>query len=226
MSLGAWMRDYLFYPFALLAPLQRFGKWATKHLGRHAGRTLPACIANIVVFLCVGLWHGAEWHYVLWGLYNGVIVALADLLAPAFSWCADRLHVDRGSRGFHVFAVVRTFLVVQVGRYFDCITNVTALGICLHNTLFSFNSTPLSTALAARGIQRVSTLGFPKLTILACVLVFVVSFRYEMGHDVRDDLLAARLPLRLLVYGVCLAIVTLAFPMTVTNGGGFLYANF
>ncbi len=226
MSLGAWMRDYLFYPFALLAPLQRFGKWATRHLGRHAGRTLPACIANIVVFLCVGLWHGAEWHYVLWGLYNGVIVALADLLAPAFSWCADKLHVDRGSRGFHVFAVVRTFLVVQVGRYFDCITNVTALGICLHNTLFSFNSTPLSTALAARGIQRVSTLGFPKLTILACVLVFVVSLRYEMGHDVRDDLLAARLPLRLLVYGVCLAIVTLAFPMTVTNGGGFLYANF
>jgi D-alanyl-lipoteichoic acid acyltransferase DltB (MBOAT superfamily) len=33
MSLGAWMRDYLFYPFALLAPLQRFGKWATKAPG-------------------------------------------------------------------------------------------------------------------------------------------------------------------------------------------------
>lgn len=226
MSLGAWMRDYVFYPFALLTPLQNFGKWATKHMGRHAGRTLPACIANIVVFLCVGLWHGAEWHYVLWGLYNGVIVALADLLAPAFAALARVLHVNRESRGFHVFAVVRTFLVVQVGRYFDCITNIGALGICLHNTLFNFNSVPIATALAARGVSRASTLGFPKITILACVVVLVISLLYETGHDVRSELLAVRLPVRALAYGLCFVLVVLAFPYTVTNGGGFLYANF
>ena len=162
MSLGAWMRDYVFYPFALLTPLQSFGKRATKRMGRHAGRTLPACIANIVVFLCVGLWHGAEWHYVLWDLYNGMIVALADLLAPAFAGLARMLHVNRESKGFHVSAVVRTFLVVQVGRYFDCITNNGALGICPHNTVFNFNSVSLATTLAARGIQRAYTLGFPR----------------------------------------------------------------
>lgn len=42
ISLGAWMRDYLFYPFALTKPMQRFGKWATKHGGKHFGRVLPA----------------------------------------------------------------------------------------------------------------------------------------------------------------------------------------
>lgn len=213
MSLGAWMRDYVLYPFALLTPLQSFGKWATKRMGRHAGRTLPACIANIVVFLCVGLWHGAEWHYVLWGLYNGIIVALVDLLAPAFAGLARMLHVNRESKSFHVFAVVSNFLVVQAGRYFDCITNIGALGICLHNAIFNFNSVPLATALAARGIQRA--------TILACSVVFDASLLYEKGHDVRSELLAARLPVRAVAYALCFVLVVLAFPYTVTNGGVF-----
>ena len=79
ITLGTWMRDYVFFPFALTKPMQRLGKWASERLGEHLGRTLPACVANILVFLIVGLWHGAEPHYVAWGLYNGVVIALADL---------------------------------------------------------------------------------------------------------------------------------------------------
>jgi hypothetical protein len=52
------MRDYVFFPFALTKPMQRFGRWAGTRFGQHAGRTLPACVANILVFFIVGLWHG------------------------------------------------------------------------------------------------------------------------------------------------------------------------
>lgn len=84
ISLGAWMRDYLFYPFALTRPMQRFGKWATSHWGKHFGRVLPAAVANLLVFAVVGIWHGPQAHYLAWGLYNGLVIALADLLEPAF----------------------------------------------------------------------------------------------------------------------------------------------
>ena len=82
ISLGAWMRDYLFYPFALTKPMQRFGKWATSHWGKHFGRVLPAAVANLLVFAVVGIWHGPQAHYLAWGLYNGLVIALADLLEP------------------------------------------------------------------------------------------------------------------------------------------------
>ena len=78
------MRDYLFYPFALTKPMQRFGKWATSHWGKHFGRVLPAAVANLLVFAVVGIWHGPQAHYLAWGLYNGLVIALADLLEPAF----------------------------------------------------------------------------------------------------------------------------------------------
>lgn len=81
MSLGSWMRDYIFYPIALTKPMQQLGKWSKAHLGTQVGRTLPACVANILVFLMVGIWHGADWHYVGWGLYNGIIVAVGPTSA-------------------------------------------------------------------------------------------------------------------------------------------------
>ena len=79
ISLGSWMRDYVFYPFALLKPVQKLGKKISKRFGKHLGVVLPASIANILVFFLVGIWHGPEVHYILWGLYNGIVIALSDI---------------------------------------------------------------------------------------------------------------------------------------------------
>ena len=129
ISLGAWMRDYLFYPFALLKPMQNFGRWCTKHMGKngkHFGRVLPAGIANLVVFFVVGIWHGPQLHYVLWGLYNGMVIALSDLTEPFWKHLAAKLRMNTESRGFHVFRIVRTFVIVNIGWYFDRISQFRA----------------------------------------------------------------------------------------------------
>ena len=65
MSLGEWMRAYVFYPLAMRPSMMSLNKWGTKHLGKTVGRTLSACVSNVVVFVLVGLWHGAELHYLL-----------------------------------------------------------------------------------------------------------------------------------------------------------------
>ena len=46
ITLGTWMKDYVFYPFSLSKGMNRFSKYCKKNLGRHAGRVLPVCIAN------------------------------------------------------------------------------------------------------------------------------------------------------------------------------------
>ena len=76
----------IFYPFALTKPMQNFSKIVAKHGGKYLGKTLPACVANILVFFLVGIWHGAQLHYILWGLYNGIIIALK--LLNFLSWIA------------------------------------------------------------------------------------------------------------------------------------------
>ncbi|MBQ9067475.1 MAG: MBOAT family protein, partial [Eggerthellaceae bacterium] len=123
MTLGAWMRDYVFYPLAVHPTFLKLNTWGTKHLGKTVGRTLSACVGNFIVFLLVGLWHGAEVHYILWGLYNGLVIAASDMLRPAFERLSAACKVNVESRGYHVFAIVRTFLLVNIGRYFDRLTD-------------------------------------------------------------------------------------------------------
>ena len=65
ISLGSWMRDYVFYPFALTRPVTKLSKAAKGRFGAHFSRALPAVLGNILVFLLVGVWHGATSNYIL-----------------------------------------------------------------------------------------------------------------------------------------------------------------
>ena len=227
MSLGHWMKNYVFYPLAVSRPLRALNKRATQVLDKRIGRTISACVANVIVFLAVGLWHGAELHYVAWGLYNGVIIALADLFAPAFEQLGGALHVRREGVAYRIFAAVRTFAVVAVGRYFDCITSVAiALG-CLKATVTNVVSLDqVRGQLDALGVTSTSTYGFEAVALLACAVVCVVSLRAERGHDVRSDIMGLRLPVRVVIYIACGILFAYAMRFSLDQGEAFLYANY
>ena len=223
MTLGAWMRDYVFYPLAVRPSLLRLNKWGTEHLGKHVGRTLSACIGNVVVFLLVGLWHGAEAHYVLWGLYNGLVIASADMLRPAFAALTRALRLDVGSAGYRVFAIARTFLLVNVGRYFDRLYD---FGDCLQgiaNTLFNFNPGEFLDWFAVYSVDKMDAC--LAIAAVACVIVFIVSFNKERGVDVCGWVLARPFSVRLAMYIVVGVLIAASFALS-DAGGGFLYANF
>ena len=119
ISLGAWMRDYVFYPFALSKPVSRLSKAAKGRFGAAFARALPAALGNILVFALVGVWHGATSNYILWGLYNGVILAVTALLEPRYKRLNERCARLTATRGFHAFRVLRTFVIVNIGWFFD-----------------------------------------------------------------------------------------------------------
>ena len=62
ISLGTWFRDYLYIPMG----------------GNRAG-TLKWIRNVIVVWFLTGLWHGANWNFIIWGLYFGVLLILEKL---------------------------------------------------------------------------------------------------------------------------------------------------
>jgi len=97
ISLSTWMRDYLY-----------IGLGGSR---RGSLRTHANLLATMT--LC-GLWHGASWNYVLWGFYNGVLLAAHrgyDQVLAGRAW-ADRL---RSGLAFRVLAVAVTFFLVATG---------------------------------------------------------------------------------------------------------------
>ncbi len=61
ISLSTWFKEYLYIP-----------------LGGNRKGPVRTCVNRIIVFACTGLWHGASWNFVLWGLWHGLFLLLED----------------------------------------------------------------------------------------------------------------------------------------------------
>ena len=215
------MRDYVFYPFALTRPMQKLAKSARGAVGADVARALPAALGNILVFLLVGIWHGATGNYVAWGLYNGLILAASSLLEPAYRRFGER-HADLVKRrGFYVFRVIRTFVIVNIGWYFDRCLHLTDAWAMLGKTLCAPMLSQLTDGtLLSLGVS----LGDFAVLLGALVILVTVSVMQERGMRVRKWLMTLSLPRRwLLLYILLFYTMFFYVPNALT---GFIYAVF
>lgn len=221
ISLGAWMRDYVFYPFALTRPMQKLTKSARKALGADVARALPAALGNVLVFLLVGIWHGATGNYVAWGLYNGLILAASALLEPAYKRFAERHAGLINSRRFYVFRVLRTFVIVNIGWYFDRCLRLTDACVMLGKTLCAPMLSQLTDGtLLALGLSA----GDYAVLLGALVILVTVSVMQERGLHLRTWLMTLSAPRRwLLLYILLFYTMFFYVPDALT---GFIYAAF
>lgn len=67
ISLSSWLRDYIFLPMSR----SLLKRWGTQYSNR------IMILANLVTMLISGLWHGANWTFVLWGLLLGLYVVIS-----------------------------------------------------------------------------------------------------------------------------------------------------
>ena len=121
ISLSTWFREYVYIP-----------------LGGNRKGLLRQILNLLIVWALTGLWHGASWNFVVWGLYYGVLLTLEKLF---FGKLLDRLPT----------AVRRllTFLVAAVGWGIFYFTDFSALG-AYFGSLVGINNrglfTPVSSA--------------------------------------------------------------------------------
>lgn len=125
ISLGGWMKEYVFYPIALskrftgVTKKIRATKFGGTAFGAHVAKVLPTSFASLIVFLLVGIWHGASWKYVAFGLWNGGVIMLSTILEPAFLGVNKALKIRTESFLFRLFQMGRTFVIVLIGYVFD-----------------------------------------------------------------------------------------------------------
>jgi D-alanyl-lipoteichoic acid acyltransferase DltB (MBOAT superfamily) len=221
ITLGTWMKDYIFYPMSLSGWMHSFTKWSKKHFGNHVGKTLPICFSNIVIFFVVGVWHGAAWKYVIYGLYNGFIIAFSNMAEPLYKKGLEVCHINAKSKAWSVFQIIRTFILVNIGWYFDMAGSVSSALCMMKYSIFGMCSTQFtSEELLSLGMKAYDY----AVVAVGCVIVFAVSLLIEKGVNIRESIAAKPLPVRWLIYYGCFALILIVGYSG--NTGGFIYANF
>ena len=105
MTLGTWFRDYLYFPMG-------------------GSRVGPArhILNLLVVWMVTGLWHGAAYNFILWGLWYGVLIVCEKYL---YGKWLERSHVL--SRVYFVFITVIGFEIFDASDFADILKRVGAL---------------------------------------------------------------------------------------------------
>lgn len=222
ITLGTWMKDYIFYPVSLSKWMGKFSKWSKKAFGKKTGRVVPICVANIIVFLVVGVWHGAAWKYIAYGLYNGLIIAISSLLAPLYRKGFEKFHINPKSGAWHVVQILRTFLLVNISWYFDMAVSLSAAFAMMKSTVTGFSLATLTDgSLMMLGLDKLDYM----ILAMGCLVVFLVSFLQERGIKIRESLGRKPLVIRWAVYGMLVFGIPM-FGYVMTTTGGFIYAQF
>ena len=179
ISLTSWFRDYLYIP-----------------LGGNRKGKLRKYINTMTVFAVSGLWHGASWAFVFWGVLNGLFVVAGDIRR---NLCAGRRHTvsDGRQKLLGCISAVGTFILVDYAWMFFRADSFSQGFAMTKSILLDFWPDSFSVADLLREFGGIETLAF--LAVIVGFLFFVEYLQYRTGDLIRK-IFGLSLPVRWGIY--------------------------
>ena len=118
ITLGAWLRDYIYYPISLSKLCKKLTSNLRKKLGNRYGPLMASAVALAAVWFGNGLWHGAGTQYLFFGLYYFVLIMLGGLIEPQMQKLAAAIHLNREALPYRIFQILRTWIIIFIGEMF------------------------------------------------------------------------------------------------------------
>lgn len=224
ITLGAWLKDYIFYSVSLSERVKKAGNRARKKFGKHGNKIVVSAAALFPVWFCNGIWHGARWSYLFFGMYYFVLIMLSVIFEPLFE--RFRGHFSKLVKNplYAVFQMFRTAVLVVIGELFFRAGGLKHGMLMFARMVTNFQPGELlSGNLMELGLSPEDFL----IIFLCLIVVFVVSCCHEKGIHVREKMMSLPTAARWCVYyGLMFSVIILG-----AYGDGYLvveliYAGF
>lgn len=225
ITLGSWMRDYVFYPLLRTSVIQKVGKTVKKKFGKQAGKKIPTYIAMFVLWFTVGLWHGGAWKYIVGsGLLHFLYIVSGELLAPYFEKICSRFGWNSSSGFWNGLRQIRTFLLVSFSFIFFRAESFCEGVDIVRNGLVMNSLTQIS-----KGMSNIISLdAVVDFGILVLGLIILLVFcKIRKKESVREKVAALKLPVRwILYYALVFAVILWGYYGPGYSAAEFIYQGF
>lgn len=139
----------------------------------------------MVTFLTSGIWHGASWHFVLWGALQGIFIVIGDMLRPAKTKFHTVFHVKTQSVGFRCGQVCMTYLLFLVSFTFFRAPTISDGVYYLERIVRHFDIwTLLDGSVYTLGLDAKEMLVF----VIAVAILWIVDWYYQKKKAYFDTL--------------------------------------
>ena len=210
ISLTTWFRDYIYIPLGG----SRCAKW--KHY------------RNILItFSISGLWHGAQWSYVVWGALNGLYQVVGSLTAPMRQGLERRLRLREDSVWRRWRKRIVTFVLVDFAwLFFRANSFTSALGM-MRQTVVNPGLGALRHPLAMITVENLGMGRKDFLVLLVALLVLAVVDTLRQRMDLKAALDRRNIVVRYAVYYIILfTILIFGIYGPEFNAASFIYFQF
>lgn len=207
ISLSSWLKDYVYIP-----------------LGGNRKGKLRKLLNILLVFLVSGIWHGADWSFVVWGGIHGVYQIIQNLDEPVKVKIAGFLKIDLSRRAIKVTSMAWNFLLVSYAWIFFRADSIGQAVRFISNTFKSFNLW-----IFFDGSMYSLGLSQPELHVLmvSLLVMFICDVYKYRGKDVIKAVNGQQTVFRWLVYLVLIfAILVYGIYGVNYNANNFIYFNF
>lgn len=221
ITLGAWLKDYIFYTVSLSKAFAKISKWTRAHLSEHLGAFVPSAFALFFVWICNGVWHGAGVKYLAYGMYYYLIMMAGMLAEPLMRKFFDKTGIKREGKSVKALCVARTVIIVIVGMMLfraDTLSDFAGMmGRVLDPEVFYANAEMSLGIDIADGVI---------IAVTALIMLFVSTVQ-ERGVHVRDTVAQWNIAARWAVYiGMILFVVVFGAYGAGYDQVDFIYGQF
>lgn len=222
ITLGEWMKDYIFYPISVSQPMLKLSKAGRKRLGNF-GKRLPVYVASIATWFVTGIWHGLTPNFVVWGMLNCFFIVLSEECAPLYEKFHNRFHFKEKA-WYGGFEMLRMFMLMNLIRVVDLFPNVGEYFRRLGSLFTACNISLLWDG----SMQKLGLTGLDCAILLGgIVLMFAVSLVEEKKGSLRELLWNKPAVLRYALIFTLFVIVLLMGSYGIGfNASNFIYNQF
>ncbi len=222
ITMGTWFTDYIFYPISASQFMMKLSKKSRARLGNNLGKRVPVYLSSFIVWFTTGIWHGASWNFIVWGLGNFVVIMISQELEPFYRWFHSKVKVE-GTFGWKIFRVVRTVLIMSSLRMFDCYRDVPL-------TFKMFGSIFTQSHLSQININAFTNMGitvYDYLVVFIGMLVLIAVSLIQRSGSVREKIACKAAPVRFVVwYGLFMVTVVFGAYGIGYSASQFIYNQF
>ena len=222
ITLGEWMKSYIFYPISVSQPMLKLSKSAREKMGNF-GKRLPVYVASIATWFVTGIWHGITPNFVLWGMLNCFVIVVSEELAPLYEKFHNRFPNLKETKGYGAFEILRMFILMNLIRIVDLFPDVSQYFARMGSLATTFNFHILWDGTMLK--LGLTSLDYIILGV-GILLMFAVSVYQEKKGSVRE-LLWTKPALRYSLLFILFVIVLLMGSYGIGyNASNFIYNQF
>ncbi len=225
ITLGVWLKEYVFYPIS-------FSKLTVKITGafkkivknNYITKILPSVISMFFVWLVMGIWHGASWKYVFYGMYYYFIMMAGMVLSPLFKIILRKLKINTQKKWYKVMQIIRTHFFVFIGMMIFRASTIKE-AFCIFKSIFSFKSIDkvLNGKIFSLGVGISDFI----IILVSVILLYIVGIIQEKEYMVRDKIAEKKVVVRWAIYYILLfSILIFGIYGKGYNASSFIYGNF